>query len=125
VILTIRQITQEVIGQGRDQKSKPVIWFAETQLGYVVNITNASIIAQAFGDEMDNWTGKQIQLTQGMTTMQGRPTPCIMAAPVFTAPSQPAGWPSGAAAPSAALGGAALGAAPAAAPGGPNPNPFE
>lgn len=42
---------------------KPVIYFSETDKGLVANKTNWSLIAKQYGDESDDWIGKQITLT--------------------------------------------------------------
>lgn len=52
----------ETVGQGEDAEEKPVLYFRDKKKGLVLNITNARMIADRFGGEMDNWTGKEIEL---------------------------------------------------------------
>jgi hypothetical protein len=42
------------------QVKKPVVWFEGAQKGFVLNVTNAKIIATLYGDETDDWQGKKI-----------------------------------------------------------------
>lgn len=60
--LTIARIAIEQIGGGREKEEKPVLYFAKTEKGLVLNRTNGDILSEAFGDDSDNWIGKVVQL---------------------------------------------------------------
>ena len=70
VRVIIKSITIEDLGNDR----KPVMFFDGAQKGMIVNKTNWSTIAQAYGDESDAWTGKPVILFAMNTSFQGRPT---------------------------------------------------
>jgi hypothetical protein len=59
-VLTITKCSIEEVGQG--QEEKPVLWFAEVDQGLILNKTNANTVADLFGDETTQWTGKKIAL---------------------------------------------------------------
>ncbi len=61
--LTIKKVVLETMEtKDRGEQSKPVVYFVEQPKGFVCNKTNWSIIARAYGDESDDWAGKQITL---------------------------------------------------------------
>ena len=67
---TIQKVAFEEIGQNKDRK--PVIYFDGAEKGLVLNKTNATEIAAAHGDEMDEWAGKEIELFSQMVPYQGQ-----------------------------------------------------
>ena len=71
LVLTIKKITQEGVGQGRNAEVKPVIYFDETDKGLVLNKTNAGIISEMYGKNTDTWTGKKIILYETEVSFQG------------------------------------------------------
>lgn len=50
----------ESVGQGNEAEHKPVVYFEKSKKGMVLNKTNAEILARAYGDEMDDWSGKEV-----------------------------------------------------------------
>jgi hypothetical protein len=60
--LKIKNVTEEMIGQGADQGHKLVVWFTNSQKGLVLNKTNNRTIRGAYGDDVANWAGKLIVL---------------------------------------------------------------
>lgn len=44
------------------EKNKGTVWFKETDLGMVLNKTNATCFAAMFGPETDAWTDKRVTL---------------------------------------------------------------
>jgi len=68
--LKIARVGFEEIGQNKDKK--PVLYFDGTEKGMVLNKTNAQQIASVAGDEMDAWTGKEIELFSQMVPFQGQ-----------------------------------------------------
>lgn len=67
-VVTMSHVVMEKIGD--DQK--PVLYFKGKQKGLVLNKTNAQAIAYAYGDEMDDWQGAQVELFTVMTDFQGK-----------------------------------------------------
>ncbi len=58
--LTIVGVQTEKLPDG---KEKNVIYFAETELGYIPNATSLAILISALGDESNTWMQKKIQLS--------------------------------------------------------------
>ena len=59
------------MGQGNEKKSKLLIHFNGKQKGLVVNVTNCNTIEKLYGDETDNWVGKEIILAPREVEFQG------------------------------------------------------
>lgn len=51
---------------------KPILYFQGKEKGLVLNKTNANNIAQAYGDDTDDWNGKEIVLFEAMVDYQGK-----------------------------------------------------
>lgn len=60
--LTIRDVGQERIGQGKDATDKFVLYFVDEDRGLVLNKTNVGTIAKLHGDDTDDWIGKDVTL---------------------------------------------------------------
>lgn len=60
--LTIRDVGQERIGQGKDAADKFVLYFVDEDRGLVLNKTNVGTIAKLHGDDTDDWIGKDVTL---------------------------------------------------------------
>lgn len=56
---------------------KPVLFFQGKTKGVVLNKTNSTNIAIAYGDESDDWTGKEVVLFEAMVDFQGRSVAAI------------------------------------------------
>lgn len=67
----IDRYTIEDIGDDR----KPVLYFVGKDKGLVLNKTNANEIAFAYGDDMDDWGGKDIELFAMQVSYQGKTMP--------------------------------------------------
>ena len=64
VTLTITKVTQEAMkNRDGDDETKPVIHFVEMEKPMVLNRTNAKTIAELYGDNIEDWTGKKVILT--------------------------------------------------------------
>jgi hypothetical protein len=74
LILTIRNVTVEDIGQGESKEHKPVVYFHEIEKGMVLNKTNATTISSMYGPETDNWPGKKISVFATEVDFQGKQT---------------------------------------------------
>ncbi len=71
ITLTIKEIRQERIGQGRDADDKWILFFEEEEKGLVLNKTNTNTIAKLYGDDTDDWDGKQVTLFSTEVSFQG------------------------------------------------------
>jgi hypothetical protein len=60
--LTVRDVTQEIVGQGEEAESKYVVYFRETEKGLVLNKTNATSLGSCLGDDTDDWVGQRVVL---------------------------------------------------------------
>jgi hypothetical protein len=60
IVATISYMKQELVGQGQDQKKKPVLYL-EDQKPIVLNKTNTEVLEEAFGDS-DDWPGHKIKV---------------------------------------------------------------
>jgi hypothetical protein len=56
---------------------KPILFFVGKEKGLVLNKTNANNIALAYGDDTDDWNGKEIVLFEAMVDFQGKTVPSI------------------------------------------------
>lgn len=76
--LTIAEITEEDVSG----EPKVVVRFEKADQALVLNKTNASILADTWGDEMEDWCGKQVLLKSDRTQFSGKLVPCIRIEPV-------------------------------------------
>lgn len=60
-----------------DDGNKLLLTFQGKKKGLVANKTNASRIALLYGDETDDWIGKEIVLYTDIVDFQGKPTEAI------------------------------------------------
>jgi len=56
---------------------KPVLYFLGKEKGVVLNKTNSNNIALAYGDDTDDWHGKEIVLFEAMVDFQGKTVSAI------------------------------------------------
>ncbi|MCA9190595.1 MAG: hypothetical protein KDB03_02490 [Planctomycetales bacterium] len=84
-----------VMGKMPEGDEKPVLNFAGSDQALVLNKTNATILAELWGDETTAWHGQLVELYATTTSFGGRMVPCIRvrAAQVQTAARQPAPVP--------------------------------
>lgn len=68
----------EDVGSG---DRKPVLYFQGKEKGLVLNKTNANNIALLYGDDMEEWSGRQIELFEAMVDFQGKTVPAIRVRP--------------------------------------------
>ena len=74
--LTIASVEDEDVGG----EPKVVIRFDECDQGLVLNKTNGSVLAEAYGDEMEDWVGKSVILKPDKTDFNGQRRDCIRVA---------------------------------------------
>ncbi len=75
VTVRIDRVIVEKMENSKDEK--PVVYFRGAEKALVLNVTNGNTIAEAYGDETDNWRGHAVTLYRDMTDFQGRRVDCI------------------------------------------------
>lgn len=70
-------IDEVLMEQMPDGKRKPALTFRKTGKIMILNKVNAKTIATAYGDEMDNWSGKPVVLFPRMVDFQGEEVEAI------------------------------------------------
>lgn len=83
LLLTIMSVTIEEVGE---KEHKPVMRFVGKEKGLVLNKTNATSIAQIYGDDTMAWSGQRIELMAVPTTFNGKQVMGIVTLP--TVPDQ-------------------------------------
>jgi len=73
VKVVIREVGLETISD----EDKPVVYFEGKSKGMVLNKTNAGRLAVPYGDDTDDWTGKEVFLFVENVSFQGRMVPAI------------------------------------------------
>jgi hypothetical protein len=58
-------------------EEKPVLYFHGSDKGLVLNRTNAEMIVTMYGDETNDWSGKQVTIKPDKTQFGGRVVDCI------------------------------------------------
>jgi len=71
ILVTIKDVKMEELGQGHDKEQKLVLSFRGKSKKLVCNKTNAKTIAKLFGDETDDWIGKTIIIGPREVEYQG------------------------------------------------------
>jgi hypothetical protein len=69
----IKDVVLEDVGDGE----KPILTFIGKDKGLVLNKTNANMIVDAYGDDTDNWTGKDLEIFPDKTSFKGQIVSCI------------------------------------------------
>jgi hypothetical protein len=90
VTATVQSVAMEDMG---DDGKKPVVRFVGASKGLVLNMTNANVLIEAYGDDTDNWLGRQIELYPARTEFRGKIVDAVrvrMPAGAVAAPPAPA-----------------------------------
>jgi len=82
VLATIRSVTIEEFDEG---ENKPILNFLGETKPMVLNRTNSTTIAELYGDDTDNWTGKPVVLFSTKVQFQSKLVDAIR----IRAPKQP------------------------------------
>jgi len=85
IITTISHMEMELVGQGQDQKKKPVLYL-EDQKPMVLNRTNTEVLEEAFGDS-DDWPGHKIKIRCTRTQYQGKNVDGLRVEPIVPKPA--------------------------------------
>jgi hypothetical protein len=85
LVATISHVEMQLVGQGPDQKEKPVLHL-EGHKPIVLNRTNFEILEDAFGDT-DEWSGHKVKIYCAPTRFQGKAVDGIRVAPIVAKPA--------------------------------------
>jgi hypothetical protein len=77
VTVTMDRVVMEDVGQGKDKKTKPVLYFRNASKAMVLNSTNDETIGNLFGDDDREWRGRRICLFPTTTTFGGKTVACV------------------------------------------------
>jgi hypothetical protein len=92
--LTIKTVTlEEMITHDAKKVNKPVAWFVGAQKGFVMNSTNAYIVAALYGDDTVGWPGQRITIYPTKVKAFGSMQDCIRVKEEI--PAQPKPHPEG------------------------------
>jgi hypothetical protein len=86
-VATMSSVEMEMVGQGRDQKEKPVLHFEGQTKPMVLNKTNTQAIEEAFGDESDEWAGHKIKIYCAKVDFGGKKVDGIRVQPIVPKPA--------------------------------------
>jgi hypothetical protein len=67
----------ELTSQGGRKSKKPLVKFKGADKGLALNKTNGKAIAQMYGNDTAEWTGKKVTLFRSTTEMAGETVKCI------------------------------------------------
>lgn len=84
--VTIRRHDVEEMFTQNKRAKKPVLYFNGEQKGMVLNKTNALIIAELYGETLEDWRGKAITLYPAEVEAFGRNTIALRVRPSRPAP---------------------------------------
>jgi hypothetical protein len=85
IVATISFVEMQLVGQGQDQKKKPILHFEEGK-PMVLNKTNTETIEEAFGDESDEWAGKKLKIFCAKVDFGGKRVDGLRVEPVVPKP---------------------------------------
>jgi hypothetical protein len=85
IVATISNVEMELVGQGADQKHKPVLHL-EGEKSMVLNRTNFETLANAFGDS-DEWAGHKIKVKAIRTQYAGKSIDGLRVEPIVPKPA--------------------------------------
>ena len=85
IVATISSLEVELVGQGQDQKKKPVLRL-EGQKPMVLNWTNCETLEDAFGDS-DDWPGHKIKIYCVKTQYAGKTVDGLRIEPIVAKPA--------------------------------------
>ena len=75
-----------LVGQGQEQKLKPVLYFEGGEKPMVLNRTNFEALEDAFGDS-DDWPGHKIKIKCECTKFQGKTVDGLRTDPILAKPA--------------------------------------
>jgi len=85
LVATISHVEMQLVGQGQDQKEKPILYL-EGEKPIVLNRTNFETIEDALGDT-EEWGGHKVKVYCAPTRFQGKAVDGIRIAPIVPKPA--------------------------------------
>jgi hypothetical protein len=85
IVAVISHVEMETVGQGADQKRKPVLYL-DGHKPMVLNRTNFEALADALGDS-DQWGGHKIKIFAARTQFQGKSIDGLRVEPIVPKPA--------------------------------------
>ena len=77
-VVTIAEIKiEELQGQNGAKAKKPVLYFTKGKKGFVLNKTNAKVIAELYGNDTEKWCDKKVELFATTCEAFGKQVECI------------------------------------------------
>lgn len=67
----------DIGGEGKPGDMKPVVHLRNRSKQLVLNKTNTMVLAKAFGDELNDWSGEEIEIYPDTVPMNGQIVDCI------------------------------------------------
>jgi hypothetical protein len=86
IVAAISHVEMETVGQGADQKRKPVLYL-DGHKPMVLNRTNFETLADAFGDS-DEWAGNKVKVFTARTQYQGKSIDGLRVEPIKPKPAE-------------------------------------
>ena len=80
--VTIAKVVEEEVRSEGGIEKKPIVYFRGTDMGLVLNITNANNLVDMYGDNTDAWIGKPIVLFMAQVEFRGKTVAGIRVKPV-------------------------------------------
>lgn len=77
VTAVMDRVEMEVVGQGKDQEEKPIVYFRNGKKGLCLNVTNSNTIAEVYGWDTREWAGKPVVIFETKTNFAGRMVDCL------------------------------------------------
>ena len=78
----MRLIIEEIVEALVSDEPKVVVHFKDADQALVLNKTNAGIMAEKWGDDMEGWHGQTVLLKADKTPCKGKLVPCVRVEPV-------------------------------------------
>jgi hypothetical protein len=91
ITVQIDHVAMEEVG--KDKEIRPALYFRGKEKGIVLNKTNATNIAAAYGPDTDDWTGQPVTLFTTWVDFQGKSVPAIRVRPASGGVKPPIGKP--------------------------------
>ena len=90
-VATIKKVQMEELGRDDQKEEKAILYFREYPKGMVLNNTSLKVLAQAYGDDVDGWTGKQVTIyVDPNVSFGGKVVGGLRLRPMKSKPAKPA-----------------------------------
>lgn len=77
-VVTIKEIRLEEVESQSGKEVCPIMYFHEATKGMVMGKTKGNTVAKLYGNEVDNWLNKPIELFDGEAMFKGQMVPAIL-----------------------------------------------